>query len=577
MDFAYRISELVRTHFLQIWALVLICAISIGLFYPYQRARLGGSTNVRPTRSSWKLNNSDIVCLSFFVLFLALYVWANLWKEDFAFTDNVQLTGFSLRGKSYPAPIWPKVGRLFPLQFQEFNVLRHLTQAPAAFRGFVVLQLLLWASVTVAYLSEFTIPLRVLALFLIMCTPSFVISFSDLIYPERNILFWVAVFSLCWRRYSATASPVFLAGTFIAVQFAVYYKEPVWLLFAGFAGTQLVYNWNGESHQGSTRNFIRDNLANIGTMALAVLFPVLFALVMFYYRSLRYVRDARLTISLTVLDYVKVDFLLFVFLALVVIRALKLFRGQSKPNPFWDPLAAGGAIYAVAIIGLRMFEGYYMAPVDAIAILFLLQWAHSWRLETKTVRTFVVAVVCLVSVVQNLACASVFLTMRKNMIACRVQLSDFLKEYIQERSGGPVGLFFPHSDVRDLIGLSAFLDYKGLPLINDASYGRGDQVSLLFKSPLSFPQNHCVDYRPYTCYHADAPQSGDLIVESQWDDTPEDEVARNGREQLLFSYEPLFVSQKSLPFFEYFKTITAFRNDLPNRWLQMHVYKYSAP
>ncbi len=574
------ISGYVISHFLEIWALILVCAASMGFFCLYhQRTRRLGSWpefDVRRIRYSWKLKKRDIICLALFVRFLALYICVQLWKEDFAYYDDSQITAFSLLGKSFPAPIWLSIGRLFPLHLQEFNVLKHLTHSPAAFHVFVVLQLLAWALVTMVSLSEFPIPLRVLAVFLIMSTPSFVVSFSDLIYPERNILFWLAVFILCRRRYSTTASPVFLAGTFISVQFALYYKEPVWLLFAGFAGTKLVCDLNGALRQRPVRNFIRENLADIGTMALAVLFPVFFAVVMFQHRSLTYLQWRQLPLSPLVLKYLRVDFLLFVFLAVVAVRVLRLLGARSKLNSFWDPLAVGGVLYALAIIELRIFRSYCMAPVDAIAILFLLQCAHAWLSERKAVRTLIVAAVCFVIVVQNMAHASVRLTIRKNVIAGHVQLAQFMKGYIPGRSNGSIGVFFSYSNSYDLMELSAFWRYKGLPLVNDAPHGQGDGASLVVESPLSFPQNRCFDVDDIKCLHTQAPHSGDLIVELPNDYVPDGEVARNGGEQLLFYYEPFLISQKSLPFFEYFlKSPT--RDHTPNRWLQVHIYKCCKP
>jgi hypothetical protein len=571
---AYAISGFVISHFIEIWALILVCAASMGFFCFYdQRRRLASwpESDVRPIQYSWKPKRRAIVWLALFVLFLALYICLQLWKEDFAYYDDSQITGTYLLGKSFRAPVWVNSGRLFPLHLQEFNVLMHLTHSPAALHVFVVLQLLAWALVTMVSLSEFTIPLRLLAVFLIMSTASFVVSFSDVIYPERNILFWLAVFILCRRRYSTTASPVFLAGTFISVQFALYYKEPVWLLFAGFAATKLVCDWSEGSRQRPVRNFIRENLADIGTLALAVLFPVLFALVVFQQRSLTYLQWRQGPLSPIVVRYLRVDFLFFIFLAVVAVRVLRLLRARSKLDSFWDPLAIGGALYALAIIDLRIFRSYCMAPVDAIAILFLLQRAHDWLSEGKAVRTLIVAGVCFVIVVQNMAHASMRFTIRKNVIAGNVQLVEFLKGYIQEKSNGSIGLFFPYSDDYDLMELSAFFHYKGLPLGNDAPHGQGDRASLVVESPLLFQQNRC-----YTCLHTEAPHNGDLIVELASDNVPEGEVARNGCEELLFSYEPFLVSQKSVPLFNYFlKSPTS--NHTPDRFLQVRVYKCSAP
>lgn len=575
---AYRISEIAIHRFLEIWAFILFSATSIALFCGYYEQRRGQlksrpDPNIRPPRPSCRLEKIDIVCLAFFILFLALYIYVQLWGEDFAFSDSSQITQFALRGRNMPPPIWPSAGRLFPLQFQDLNVLKYLTRSPVFFHAFGVLELLAWVVITIASFPEFTIPLRLLASFLIMSTLSFATSFSDLTFPERNILFWLAVFILCRRRYSTTSSPLFLAGTFVSVQFALYYKEPVWLLFAAFAGANLMRDWNRGTCQRSVWRFAKDNVADMGTLALSVLFPILFALIMFPSRSLAYVTTHQFDLLSTFLRYMKVDLLLFVFLAVIAVRVVTLLRGDSKFDSFWDPLAAGGALYALAIIGLRMFACYYMAPVDAIAILFLVKSAHSWLSWKKPVRTLIVAAVCFVTLVQNVGYASVYFIARKNIIAGDVKLAEFLKGYVQGRSNGSVGLFFPYSSGGQLMELSSFLDYKGLAQFNSGPADQQGRASLLFKSPLSFPQNRCVDFRENICLHAGVPDDGDLIVELARN-VPSDRVSENRRELLLFSYQPFLVSQESLPFFKNVMTIS---DKLTNRWLEVRVYRYSAP
>ena len=220
------------------------CAASVAYLFPHGRGRAAlasqRESHVSLNRSSWNLRKRDVIWLVFLVVFVAAYVYLHLWKEDFAYHDNELLTKFSLRGRSLYPFIFPHHGRVFPLELREFNLLTHLTHSPAAFQALVIVQLVACVVLTMASIDEFTIPLRVLAMFLIMTTPSFLTSFSDLVLPERNVLFWLAAFILCRRRYSAIGTPVYLAGAFISVQFALYYKEPVWLLFAGFAGTVLV-------------------------------------------------------------------------------------------------------------------------------------------------------------------------------------------------------------------------------------------------------------------------------------------------------------------------------------------------
>lgn len=566
-DLAAKISQAVSWHFIDIWVFTLVCAGLIPFFLSRAALARGLESNAPARRLSEKLDNGDLLCLALFALFVAAYIALRLWKDDFASADNDQITEFALRGYAYPTAIWPDSGRMFPLHLQEFNLLMHLTRRPVAFHVFGVLQLIVWALVTIASLPECTIPRRVLAALSIMCTTSFVISFADLIFPERNILFWLAMFILCRRRYSATASPVFLAGTLVSVQFALYYKEPVWLLFAGFAGMRLAVDWKATPGQKRVWRFLKQHPAEFGTMVLSAVFLLLFAAVMFKHDRFVYLTSVRLTLGSTVLRYLKVDLLVFVFLAVFAFRMLRRLRDGGELDAFWDPLAAGAACYALALFGLRIFSGYYMAPVDAVAVLFLLK---SVEAPARAV-SLAVAAACLVMAMQNLTYDFVFVTTRKNFIAGQVELAQFLKRYLEQSNNEPVKIFFPYAAGYDLMELSAFLDYKGLPLPDNA---QGQRVQVVFESPLRFPQNRCVDYRGDTCRHADLPGSNELIAELAADAIPDKEAAASDCEEVLFNYKPFVISPKSLPFFDSLQALAFVRRThLPRRWLQVRIYR----
>ena len=95
--------------------------------------------------------------------------------------------------------------------------------------------------------------------------------------------------------------------------------------------------------------------------------------------------------------------------------------------------------------------------------------------------------------------------------------------------------------------LSSFLDYKGLAQFNSGPVDQQGRASLLFKSPLSFPQSRCVDYRENICLHAGAPDDGDLIVELARN-VPSGRVSENRPELLLFliSYFSCFSRDSAL-------------------------------
>jgi len=353
----------------------------------------------------------------------------------------------------------------------------------------------------------------------------------------------------------------------------LYYKEPVWLLFAGFAATKMAFDWRTTPPADRTLSFIKRNLADAGIIALTALFPILFVIVMFRNRDFAYVTNLQLPLSSSILKFLQVDALLLAFVVVFAIRILRLLRGSDEFDDFWDPLAVGAACYAVGIVGIRVFGPYYMAPVDAIAVLYLLQLLRTWPAKTAAMRS-IIAAICFLITIQNMAYSFAYMTSRKNLEAGEIQLANFLSKYVQARNNGEVRIFFPYSGGYDLMELSAFLDYKGLPLYHDA---RSQQSSIVFESSLSFSQDRCVGYREDRCVHVNAPQKGDLIAELATDDVPEGGFFGN-RCSELFAYRPFLVSPKTFHFFEALKTVLfVYRTHLPRRWLQLHVYTSCAP
>lgn len=93
-------------------------------------------------------------------------------------------------------------------------------------------------------LGRFSIFSCLLAILFILTIPSFVISFFSLHIPERNVIFWLLVFLLCFKCFLKTGHPLYFGIVLIATHFALYYKEPVFLIFGGFSSVRLIfYAW----------------------------------------------------------------------------------------------------------------------------------------------------------------------------------------------------------------------------------------------------------------------------------------------------------------------------------------------
>jgi hypothetical protein len=544
--------------FLLAWSFTLGLAL-VASYQINSRYALGKPAIQFPRSAEASTRNVQRWPLWLFVVFLAGFVLILMWGEDFAYWDDETLTRFAIRGINFGPPIYPDVGRFWPLGMQEFNVLRYISPSHFAFLASAMAELIAWACVTAAALREFSLSFRILTLLAIMLTPSFVISFAALVGPERNILFFLSCYILCRRLFSSTGSVLWLMGSLVSVQFALYYKEPVWLIFAGQSFTSLLLAWKSEEGSVPLRAFIGKNIADIMTAVLACAFPLFFFVVMFGH-PLGYVDTHKIDLGTTVMSYLQLDPLIFVFLAVVAVRMAKGFRRFPEIGLFWHSLAVGASLYALAYMGLRLFAAYYMAPVDAIAVIYLMQSARLWLRGAPPMRARLLIAIGASIAVLNSVFAANYLIVRKGTIAGHAQFASFLGDFIKTKATTPITIFFPYADGYRLMELSAFLDYKGISLSD-----------IRLQSPLQFPQGLCIGYRPDRCEHKDDSSGADLIVKLPQDELVEDLNAAHAT-RVAFAYKPPLVTAATMPFFEDFNLANGYREPLSKEWLQLIVY-----
>jgi hypothetical protein len=494
-----------------------------------------------------------------FVIFSAGFILILMYGEDFAYWDDEMFTKFAIRGTNFGPPIYPDAGRFWPLGMQEFNVLKYISPSHFAFRTFAMAELIAWACITAAGLREFSLRFRIVTLLAIMVTPSFVISFSTLVSPERNILFFLSCYVLCRRLFSSTGSKVWLIVSLVSVQFALYYKEPVWLIFAGQSFTSLLIAWKSEENSVPLRAFIGKNIADVMTAIMACTFPLFFFIAMFG-KQLNYVDTHKLDLGTTVISYLALDPLVFVLLAVVAIRITKGFRSCCEIDLFWHSLAVGGSLYAIAYLGLRLFNAYYMAPVDAIAVIYLMQSARIWLRGAPARSAHIVIAIGTFIATLNAAFAANYLILQKGTIAGNVQFASFLSDFIKTKATPPITIFFPHADGYRLMELSEFLEYKGISLSD-----------IRVQSPLQFSQGFCVGYRPDRCEHTDDPGEADLIVKLPQDE-PVENLNAGRKDRVVFAYKPPLVTAATMPFFHLLNLVSGLRGPIPKGWLQLVVY-----
>lgn len=578
------IRGILISHFLPLWALSLVLIAVCGFFLS-AHSSFGSPVLTRPGASLQRpsflrpLSLIDGIAAVLLLLFVVLYVFQIFHKEDFAYYDDEMLTDFSVQGKPFAPPIWPGVGRFFPLADQEFNLLRFVTRSPAGYHSFVAVELVALLVVLFVLFRRFQLRYRVLILIALMLAPSFVIPFSGFVYPERNVLFWLAIILLCLQGYSDSKKPIYFVGCLVATQFALYYKETVVVFVVAYAGTQLLLEALAarRATHFSWREIARNNSLQLTMLALSAIYAVVFLAVMLPNRSFSYITGVPISLGLVLSSYLKINWLLPILLAVLLFRFWRFLHSHGQIDPMWDSLAVGALAYSACIVALKLFSGYYMAPANFVALIYLVRVSLAGQPKPTKVRMAVLASVFLAVLVHDAAYSSFRIVERKSTIAAKSELAGFLRGYLPTVNRSSVELYFPYADGFRLMELSAYLKYKGFQLVGQSDAVPASGPRLVVEGREAFTNNLCINYREYACFHEASAKADALIVILPDDSASMNDIENIGKDStlMLARKAPEICASKWFRLLHAASPIFSMSH-LPEHWLQLHIFKKPA-
>lgn len=517
---------------------------------------------------------SAILAMAFLILFLACYIAGCLVWEDFTYYDNSHFTNGTLVGHNVALQILPKMGRFWPLGHQEFNLLRHITRSVAGYHGFRIAQLLLVCGVLLVLDDELDITARVPLITLALITPSILISFSGLIYAEANVLVWLVLLAWSVKRFEQTQSVAWAVAAAVSAQFMLYYKETCFLLVLGFAVGRLLLRCRKQAGWDFSR--LRDPASRLDIcLALLVMpFFLYYLAVMFPHYNTSYVDEFRLPLAQVLTSYVKLDLLVWVLVAVVIARIVLILRRGVEPSPLWDGLALAGICFLIGYIILRMYGGYYLAPVDLIAVLYL------GRLAVLSVKdmglgTRLCALTLLILVVmQDLSLSAFRMYERKNVIHAKAEIGRMIQARYESDPENVKRLFFPYAKPFVVMEFASYLNYLGVRVEQTPTPSLAASGVMLVGRALQ--ENGPCGYRPFVCHAASKPDPGDLVVLLPDDSTQGDEWSAYLQQStaVLISYHARpSIPRSLLPYVNHLRVIsTEFSQDqLPDHWLDAAV------
>jgi hypothetical protein len=303
-------DNILAQHFVLLWFISFALVIVVGWLVspdpnPAWSPGLGQATWETNVKRLSQLGWADGLSGFLFIGFAIFYSYLIFYKEDFSYYDDDLLTDFSLQGKSFAPPIWTGVGRFYPLADQEFNLLSFLTRSPFGYHALVVLQLIILIVVIFLILREFRFRYRCLIAAAVMMAPSFLIPFMGFVYPERNVLFGMAILLLCLQRYYRSRSRLYFLGALGTTHFILYYKETVVLFVVTFAITYMFLQLYQSLSAGprSWRILLLENVLPLGMLGVAGIYTVLFLAAMLPHRGFSYVNGLREPLSSVLVSY----------------------------------------------------------------------------------------------------------------------------------------------------------------------------------------------------------------------------------------------------------------------------------
>ena len=536
---------MLAAHFLLIWTTI-TTAVAICVAWTVGQATTpriaqAMTSPVNPTLS-WRqvVSPRAVTAVTLLTAFLASYIAMTLAWEDFAFYDNSWFTLFTLKGHSIGLAIWQQQGRFFPLGYKEFNLLRHFTDTITGYHVVPIAQLLIFACILLILDDELSIAARVALAILALLTPSILISFSGLLFWERSVLFFLACFLLSVKRFEQTQSTAWAVAAAVCAQNMIYYKETAFLLLLGFAAGRLILRCRNEHHAtwDHHRLWDKEGRLDLCLAGLAVLFSLYYIAVMGIHQKLQYAGDRRQPLGEILLAYTRLDFLAWLLMFVVLGRICLILRGRAAASLLWDGLAFGGVLYVLAYYYLGLFNSWYLAPADLIAVLYVGRLAIlSWEKMRRWNRVVATMLLCVV-LVQDVSLSALYIFERKNVIQAKVEIARVIQTQYWNDGGNALRLFFPFATPYVIMEFASYLSYRGVPVEGaEAEPTELNNVALATSGVAK--DGPCVEWRSLRCHTVKGPDRGDLVIVFPDDEASLAEAsAYRAQGELLFSYEP---------------------------------------
>jgi len=463
-----------------------------------------------PTSHPIPTTRVDVAAMALAALFFCLYISLVLYGEDFVGADYAQLTAHQF----FPMPIWPENRRFFPLGLQEYNLLGLIGKYAALYHAWSVVQLGVVIACVFRILESTPLWLRCAVCLFVAVVPSIAYAFFGLIYPERDIIFWMSIWMVCLQAYWRTGSSIAFACALIAVQWMLYYKEIVFLMVGTFAVGKMLADAYLERPLKNLAAFGRAHALELSHVMLCAVFLGVYLMEMRSSTGASYaINVGRQGAALAALQfYMRWDLPLAALLIAIVFRVAMVATRRRRIDPVWDALAVSAVIYVLAYVKLAMIKDYYPAPADFIAVLYLARLMFAELATTSRVVRFAMTAIIVLTFARNVRQLAYATLSRKEYVAANKQMVDALQRVSRSERLDTISLYFPKVGGFQLMEFSAYLRYRGFYLPGDSTPRRPDQPVAIVRGPHRYVDERCEPFQYFRCAYAPERAAGDFVI-----------------------------------------------------------------
>ena len=326
--------------------------------------------NSFPNQSLVPKSRIDWFVFLFFILYVLAFAWNIFYQVDVRHSDSIgYISDAACNPDKFIALQVKFSGRFMPFAHQEFNLLSPLLRlfncSYTVLYSLTFIQFLITIYIINKILPFKQLYLRLLAIFFITINIAFFYPFSNIIVNDRNTIFLTILFLYFIIKFYKTEVNKNLVYALIVANIAVYFKEPMFLFFTGFALASLLFKVI--ENKISLQNIIKKPIVftkkyplEIGLLMISSLFAIGYIYFIFFDAQTKFFYGQEYYDQenyFSVLQYLKYSFerySLFAITLAIIFFYIKDFK-NIKYRKFIASLFMGGLFYSLVMI-------FYLRP-----------------------------------------------------------------------------------------------------------------------------------------------------------------------------------------------------------------------